>query len=93
MIGCRMSDVVIFCGYQPKIKTKKTIFQSCPFQLNLKKSTLLPAPAAAHIVRKLDEKPKDWPKNSNINIVAEIINPENHQDQGCVSNSIIFVIY
>jgi len=68
--------------------TKKTRFQIWAFQLKSKKPDTLPAPDRAHRVRRLDENPKDWPKNSNENIMAEIMIPDVYHDQGWEMNSI-----
>ena len=51
---------------------------------------VLPKPAAEQMVLRFDENPNDCPKNNRKNIIAAIITPENHHDQGCVINSIIF---
>jgi hypothetical protein len=39
------------------------------------------------MVRKLEEKPKLFPKKSIRNITAEIMIPENHHGQGCIIKS------
>jgi hypothetical protein len=43
----------------------------------------------AQMVRRLDENPKDFPKNRSRNIMAEMTIPETHQDHGWLINSIM----
>jgi hypothetical protein len=40
----------------------------------------------AQMVRRLEENPKDFPKKSSENIMAEMTIPETHQDQGWLIN-------
>lgn len=71
--------------------TKNTKFHVCAFQLKSKNFVFFPNPAAAQMVLKLAEKPKDWPKYKRKNMMAAIIAPENHHDQVCVINSLMYV--
>ena len=60
------------------------MFHSWERQLKSKNFTNFQPPAAAQIVRRLEEKPKDCPKKMSKNITPAISAPETHQDQGCV---------
>lgn len=63
------------------------------FQLKSKNGTFLPRPTAEQMVRRLEEKPNDWPKYTRENIMAAIMVPENHQLHGRVKNSCIANFY
>src|SRR5688572_6022217 len=69
--------------------TRNIKFQVWAFQLKSKNFTFLPAPQAAQMVRKLEEKPNDFPKNSRMAITRTITIPEVYHGQGCFNNSSI----
>jgi hypothetical protein len=64
--------------------TRKTRFQDWVFQSKSKNLTRFPAPAKVQMVRRLEEKPKVFPKNNIKNITVAMMIPENHQGQGCI---------
>ena len=73
--------------------TKNKRFQRCSFHSKSKNVVFLPAPQAAQMVLKLEEKPKVRPKNNKINMIQAIKKPEKYQGQGANKNSEIVIGY
>src|SRR5690606_33894388 len=72
---------------------KNNRFHRCDFQSKRKNSQDLPAPKAAHIVRKLEENPKLLPSQISESIMAATSAPPMYQGQGFNNHSIIVIFY